>query len=157
MHVIFPLMKVNEDGLHSIIVQRKALQEGPWCRNLSTLLVRRSHHPGFPRGPFTKATLPPQTQRAIPLAGGHMTEAPATLTYASLVSRESVRRVMLTIAALNDLQVKVPGTFKMLSSHGASHWKDMDQTWEGDWDRLRKESCDRACSVRTKECRCILP
>ena len=39
------------------------------------------------------------------VAGGHMTEAPATLTYASVVSRESVR-IALTLAALNDLQVK---------------------------------------------------
>ena len=39
------------------------------------------------------------------VAGGHMTEAPATLTYASVVSRESVR-IALMLAALNDLQVK---------------------------------------------------
>jgi hypothetical protein len=39
------------------------------------------------------------------VAGGHTTEAPATLTYASVVSRESVRMV-LTMAALNDLEVK---------------------------------------------------
>ena len=40
------------------------------------------------------------------VAGGHMMEAPATLTYTSVVSRESVR-IALTIAALNDLQVKM--------------------------------------------------
>jgi hypothetical protein len=39
------------------------------------------------------------------VAGGHMTKAPATLTYASVVSRESVR-IALTLAALNDLEVK---------------------------------------------------
>ena len=39
------------------------------------------------------------------VAGGHMTQAPATLTYASVVSRELVR-ITLTIAALNDLEVK---------------------------------------------------
>jgi hypothetical protein len=44
-------------------------------------------------------------RKFIMVAGGHMTEAPATLTYASVVSRESVR-IMLPIAALNDLQVK---------------------------------------------------
>jgi len=38
------------------------------------------------------------------VAGGHMTVVPATLTYASVVSRESVR-MALTLAALNDLQV----------------------------------------------------
>ncbi len=39
------------------------------------------------------------------VAGGHTTEAPKTLTYASVVSRESVR-IVLTMAALNDLKVK---------------------------------------------------
>ena len=34
-----------------------------------------------------------------------MTEAPATITYASVVSRESVR-IALTLDALNDLEVK---------------------------------------------------
>jgi hypothetical protein len=39
-------------------------------------------------------------------AGGHMTEvSSATMTYASVVSRESVR-IALTLAALNDLEVK---------------------------------------------------
>jgi hypothetical protein len=40
------------------------------------------------------------------VAGGHMTGAPATITYASVVSREPVH-LALTIAALNDLEVKV--------------------------------------------------
>ena len=44
-------------------------------------------------------------RKARLVAGGHMTETPAVLTYASVVSRESVR-VALTIAALNDLEVK---------------------------------------------------
>jgi Reverse transcriptase (RNA-dependent DNA polymerase) len=39
------------------------------------------------------------------VAGGHMTETPSHLTYASVVSRESVR-IALTMAALHDLQVK---------------------------------------------------
>ncbi|KAL7525190.1 hypothetical protein ACHAXR_001901 [Thalassiosira sp. AJA248-18] len=39
------------------------------------------------------------------VAGGHMTSAPATMTYASVVSRETVR-LALTIAALNALEVK---------------------------------------------------
>ena len=38
------------------------------------------------------------------VAGGHMTETPATLTYLSVVSHDSVQ-IALTIAALNDLQV----------------------------------------------------
>ena len=39
------------------------------------------------------------------VAGGHTTETPSTLTYASVVSRESVR-IALTLAALNNLEVK---------------------------------------------------
>ena len=39
------------------------------------------------------------------VAGGHTTEAPSSLTYASVVSRDSVR-IALTMAALNDLEVK---------------------------------------------------
>ncbi len=40
------------------------------------------------------------------VTGGHRTEALATITYTSVVSRETVR-LALTIAALNDLEVKV--------------------------------------------------
>ncbi len=40
------------------------------------------------------------------MAGGHQTQAPATITYASVVSRETVR-LALTFASLNDLEVKV--------------------------------------------------
>ncbi len=39
------------------------------------------------------------------VAGGHMTGAPTIMTYASVVSRETVR-IALTDAALNDLEVK---------------------------------------------------
>jgi Reverse transcriptase (RNA-dependent DNA polymerase) len=38
------------------------------------------------------------------VAGGHVTEPPAAITYASVVSRESVRLGLL-IAALNDLPI----------------------------------------------------
>jgi hypothetical protein len=44
-------------------------------------------------------------QKVRLVTGGHMTETPATLTYSSVVSRESVR-IALTLAALNDLEVK---------------------------------------------------
>jgi len=44
-------------------------------------------------------------RKARLVAGGHMTEQPAVMTYASVVSRETVR-IALTIAALNDLEVK---------------------------------------------------
>ena len=40
------------------------------------------------------------------VAGGHVTEPPATITYESIVLRETVR-IALTLAALNDLPVKV--------------------------------------------------
>jgi hypothetical protein len=39
------------------------------------------------------------------VAGSHMTETPASNTYASVVSHKSVR-IALTLAALNDLEVK---------------------------------------------------
>ena len=39
------------------------------------------------------------------VAGGNMTETPKCMTYSSVVGRETVR-IVLTIAALNDLQVK---------------------------------------------------
>lgn len=44
-------------------------------------------------------------RKARLVAGGHMTDTPATMTYASVVSRESVR-LGLMLAALNDLEVK---------------------------------------------------
>jgi hypothetical protein len=37
-------------------------------------------------------------------ADGHKTKSPASVTYSTVVSRDSVR-IILTIAALNDLQV----------------------------------------------------
>ena len=43
-------------------------------------------------------------RKAIMVAGVHTTENPAALTYASVVSRDSVR-IALTIAALNDVKV----------------------------------------------------
>ncbi len=40
------------------------------------------------------------------MAGGHQTKAPATITYASVVTRETMC-LALTFASLNDLEVKV--------------------------------------------------
>ncbi len=40
------------------------------------------------------------------MAGGHLTKAPETITYASVVSRETMH-LALTFASLNDLEVKV--------------------------------------------------
>ncbi len=44
------------------------------------------------------------TRKAQLVAGGHVTDPPATSTYSSVVSRESVR-IMFLIAALNDLDI----------------------------------------------------
>ena len=43
-------------------------------------------------------------RKARMVAGGHKTEAPASITYSSVVSRDSVR-IALTIAALNGLEI----------------------------------------------------
>ena len=43
-------------------------------------------------------------RKAWLVAGGHTTEAPATLTYSSVISRDSVQ-IALTVAALNESEV----------------------------------------------------
>ena len=43
-------------------------------------------------------------RKARLVVGGHTTEAPATLTYSLVVSRDSIR-IALTVAALNELEV----------------------------------------------------
>ena len=48
---------------------------------------------------------PDFTRKARYVADGHKLETPSTLTYASVVSRESVR-IFFTLAALNGLEVK---------------------------------------------------
>ena len=50
------------------------------------------------------------------VAGGHMTEAPKCMAYSSVVGRDTVH-IALTIAALNDLQVKTGDV--MISSNNA--------------------------------------
>ncbi len=45
-------------------------------------------------------------RKARLVAGDHLTKAPATITYASVVSRETMR-LALTFVSLNDLEVKV--------------------------------------------------
>ena len=44
------------------------------------------------------------TRKARYVAGGHMTDPPSTLTYSSVVSRDSVR-IGFLLAALNDLEL----------------------------------------------------
>jgi hypothetical protein len=48
---------------------------------------------------------PDFTRKARFVAGGHMTDPPSSITYASVVSQESVRLAFL-LAALNDVEVK---------------------------------------------------
>jgi hypothetical protein len=44
------------------------------------------------------------TRKARYVAEGHTTEAPASMTYASVVSRDSIR-IAFTVAALNGLDI----------------------------------------------------
>ena len=48
------------------------------------------------------------------MAGGHITEAPATLMYASIVLTKTVR-VALIIVALNDLEIKWGNIFNVFA------------------------------------------
>ena len=43
-------------------------------------------------------------RKAHLVAGGHMTDTPTSMTYSSVISRDSVH-ICLTLAALNDLKV----------------------------------------------------
>ena len=71
------------------------------------------------------------------VAGGHMTKALATIIYASIVSRETVR-IVLMIATLNDLEVKsgnilnayvqAPVTEKVWTTLGPQFCKDARKT-----------------------------
>ena len=71
------------------------------------------------------------------VAGNHMAKAPATIMYASVVSRETVRMALM-IAALNDLEVKsgnilnayvqAPVTEKVWTTLGPEFGKDAGKT-----------------------------
>ena len=71
------------------------------------------------------------------VAGDHMTKAPTTIMYASVVSRETVR-IALMIATLNDLEVKSgnilnpyvqgPVTEKVWTTLGTEFGKDARKT-----------------------------
>ena len=71
------------------------------------------------------------------VAGGHMAEATDAITYASVVSKETVR-IVLMIAALNDLEVKsgnilnayllAPVTEKVWTNLGPEFGKDARKT-----------------------------
>jgi hypothetical protein len=73
------------------------------------------------------------TRKARLVAGGHLTDTPLATTYASVISRETVR-IALTIAALNSLDVKTgdvmnayitaPITEKIWTIHGPEFGAD---------------------------------
>jgi hypothetical protein len=63
-------------------------------------------------------------QKSRLVAGGHWTKAPATITYASVVSRETMR-LALTIASLNDLEVKVQDVLNVYNTQG----EGVDCSW----------------------------
>ena len=76
-------------------------------------------------------------QKARLVAGGNVTEAPATITHVSVVSR-ATERIALMIAALNDLEVKSgdvlnvyvhsPVTEKVWTTLGSEFGKDAGKT-----------------------------
>ena len=77
------------------------------------------------------------SHKARLVAGGHITEALPTTTYTNVVSRETVR-IILMIAALNDLEVKsgyilnayvkAPVTEKVWTTLGPEFGKDSGKT-----------------------------
>ena len=71
-------------------------------------------------------------RKARLIAGVHMTKASVAVTYASVVSRETVR-IYLTIAALNDLQVKFGD---ILNAYITA------PVMESIWNTLRPKFCD---------------
>jgi hypothetical protein len=65
------------------------------------------------------------THKARLVADRHMTNAPLTIMYASIVSHETIR-ITLLMAALNDLEVKASD---MLNAHCPSHRESLDHPW----------------------------
>ena len=61
------------------------------------------------------------------LDGGHMTEDPPTIAYEIFISRENII-IALTIAVLNDLEVKSAVMLKSYVSDHSSSVKVMDNT-----------------------------
>jgi hypothetical protein len=71
------------------------------------------------------------SRKARFVAGGHMTETPASNTYASVVSCKSVY-IALTLAALNDVEVKT-ANIKNAYVTAPVMGKDMVCTWARVW------------------------
>ena len=67
------------------------------------------------------------------MAGGHVTKAPVSITYASIVTREMVR-LALTIVALNDLEVKSGDVLNayLTAPNSKKIWTVIGPEWEPD-------------------------
>ncbi len=79
------------------------------CVNFKILLDGQSAQIGYQKIPYHMIfdiKMEDFQRKARLVAGGHMTKAPATITYASVVSGETAR-IALLMVALNDLNVKV--------------------------------------------------
>jgi hypothetical protein len=72
-------------------------------------------------------------RKARLIAGGHMTKAPATLTYASVVSRETVR-LALTVAALNKIDMRAADVLNayITAPCGEKIWTTLGPEFESD-------------------------
>ena len=63
-------------------------------------------------------------RKARLVARGHLVETPAYMTYASVISRETVK-IALTLAELNDLEIKTSD----IQNACTMCRKDLDQVW----------------------------
>ena len=72
-------------------------------------------------------------RKARLVAGGHVTKAPASITYASVVTRETVR-LALMIAALNDLEVKAGDVLNayLTATNSEKIWTVLGPEWGPD-------------------------
>jgi len=72
-------------------------------------------------------------RKARLVAGGHVTKAPASITYASVVTRKTVR-IALMIAALNNLEVKVGDVLNayLTASNSERIWTVLGPEWGPD-------------------------
>jgi hypothetical protein len=79
------------------------------------------------------------------VADGHMTDPPESITYASVVSRESVR-IAFMIAALNDLDVqaaRMPTSQVNVTRRSGKFWdQNSDQNWKENAESLSDCSID---------------
>jgi hypothetical protein len=86
-------------------------------------------------------------QKARLVAGGHLTQAPAAITYASVVSRETVH-LALTFLSLNDLEVKVGNVLNAYITTPVMEkvWTILGPKFGHD---SGKKACYSACLIRT--------